>query len=113
MADIEKEFYPSKGSVSYYTNASVDPRWGGITKGGQKFDENDMTMAILPKFWKHFKMKQFRVINPATGESVTVTANDTGGFEKYNRIGDLSKAAFSKLFSPKQGVGEVIIEPVE
>jgi len=112
MADIAQEFYPSKGKVSYYTNKSVDPRWGGITKGGQKFDENAMTMAILPNYWKQYGMKKFRVTNPISGAFVDVTANDTGGFKKYNRVGDLSKSAFSKLFDISKGVGDIVIEPL-
>jgi len=114
MADISKEFsYPQEGEVSYYQNNSVDPRWGGITKSGEKFDENAMTMAILPEHWKKYKGKQFKVSDPITGAFTIVKANDTGGFKKYGRIGDLSKSAFSKLFKIKQGVGKVRIEPYD
>jgi len=110
MAELIDEFQYPSGDVSYYTDKSVDPRWGGATKSGQKFDENAMTMAILPEEWKRHKGKRFRVVNPLTNAFVIVTANDTGGFGKYNRVGDLSKAAFSKLFDIKQGVGNVRIE---
>jgi len=113
MGKLAKEFYPSKGKVSYYTNKSVDPRWGGITKGGDKFDENKPTMAILPSHWKQYKMKKFRVTNPISGAFVDVTANDTGGFKKYGRIGDLSKSAFEQLFDVGQGVGDIVIKPLD
>lgn len=103
--------YPESGEVSYYTNESVDPRWGGVTKSGEKFDEDAMTMAILPEHWKEHKNRLFLITNPETGKNVVVRANDTGGFGKYNRIGDLSKGAFAELFSLKQGVGKVKISP--
>jgi rare lipoprotein A len=100
------------GEASYYDNSSIDPRWGGITKGGQKFDENKMTAAVSPSMWKKLKGKKARVV--ANGREVIVDINDTGGFDKYNRVMDLSKGAFKKLFgSTKQGTGNVTVYPWE
>ena len=51
------------------------------------------------------------VTNVKNGKSVVVRVNDTGGFSKYGRTLDLSKAAFSKIASPGQGV--VIVKIVK
>lgn len=98
--------------ASYYDNSSIDPRWGGATKSGEKFDENLLTAAVPPSQWKSMKGQEVRVTNPATGKSVVVKINDTGGFEKYGRSIDLSKAAFSAIGDTKQGVIDVKIEPL-
>lgn len=116
LAEIREEIkkkYPSSGKVSYYTNKSVDPRWGGVTKSGEKFDENKLTAAILPEYWKEFKGKTFRVTNPTNNKSVEVKINDTGGFGKYGRILDLSHSAFQAIADPKQGIENFNIEFIE
>jgi rare lipoprotein A len=101
------------GKASYYDNSSIDPRWGGITKGGDKFDENEMTAAVHPERWKEMKGKTVRVRNNANGKSVDVKINDTGGFKKYGREIDLSKGAFKQIADPKSGVIDVTIEPID
>jgi len=99
-----------RGKASYYTNASVDPRWGGVTKGGEKFDETQMTAAVRPSEWNKLKGKRLRVTHEETGKSVEVRVNDTGGFGKYGRVLDLSKAAYAKLADVKTGVSNVRYE---
>ena len=111
-ASEQSEPFSLMGEASYYTDASVDPRWGGVTKSGEKFDETKMTAAVLPRYWKLLKGKTLRV--SSGDESVDVVVNDTGGFEKYGRIVDLSKAAFEKLAPLKQGIiKNVKVEIVE
>ena len=81
-----------RGEVSYYNNASVDPRWGGYTKSGVKFDENKLTAAVPPILWGKLKNKIISVYNPVTNKSVDVKVIDTGGFanKEHNfRILDL------------------------
>lgn len=102
-----------KGVASYYTNASVDPRWGGVTKSGEKFDENALTAAVPPGRWKELKGKKLEVTDLNTGRSVMVKVNDTGGFEKYGRSLDLSLAAFSAIADPKRGLTNVSYRVVE
>lgn len=46
------------------------------------------------------------------GKSVTVRVTDTGAFG-FTRIVDLSKSAFSKIASLKQGIIKVLVEEVE
>ena len=101
------------GVASYYTNESVDPRWGGVMKGGEKFDETKMTVAGLPERWKELKGKSLRVTNKKTGKSVVVKVSDTGGFGKYGRSLDLSKAAFEAIANPASGLANVEWEVVE
>ena len=101
------------GVASYYTNESVDPRWGGATKSGEKFDETQLTTAVLPSRWKELRGKKLRVTNKETGQSVVVRVNDTGGFEKYGRSLDLSRAAFESIANPRKGVANIEWEVVE
>ena len=99
-----------EGLSSFYDNNSIDPRWGGVTKSGEKFDENLLTAAVSPARWKELKNKTLRITNPANNKFVDVKVNDTGGFDKYGRLIDLSKGAFSKIADPKKGVTKIRME---
>lgn len=92
-------------SVSYYDNESVDPRWGGITKGGEKFDENKLTAAVLPEDWNSLKGKTLELTRG--NKTVKVRVNDTGDFKKYGRSLDISKSAFERLGNTSEGVIKV------
>jgi len=100
------------GVASFYDNSSIDPRWGGTTKSGDKFDENLPTAAVPPHRWKELKGKKVRVTALNTGRSVVVKVNDTGGFAKYGRSMDLSKAAFRQIANPNIGVTNIHYEVV-
>jgi len=102
-----------QGVVSYYTDDSVDPRLGGVTKSGEKFDENLSTAAVPPARWKELRGKRIKVTNTKTGKSVVVRVNDTGGFEKYGRTFDLSRSAFEQIEDTKRGVANVEWEVVD
>lgn len=101
------------GTASYYDNSSVDPRWGGATKSGEQFNENLPTVAVAPNRWKELKGKKVRVTNTKNGKSVVVKVNDTGGFEKYGRVADLSKSAFASIEDTKKGTAKVRIDVLE
>lgn len=105
---MENQF--EEGLASFYDNSSVDPRWGGATKSGEKFDENLLTAAVSPKRWKELKNKTLRITNPVNNKFVDVKVNDTGGFDKYDRLIDLSKGAFSKIADTKKGVTKIRME---
>ena len=109
----EEDGMAEAGVASYYDNSSVDPRWGGKTKSGEKFDETLLTAAVPPSRWKELKGKKLKVTDTKTGKSVVVTVNDTGGFEKYGRSLDLSKAAFESINNPSKGKTNVEYEVVE
>jgi rare lipoprotein A len=113
VISIEEKSMSEIGVASFYTDDSVDPRWGGVTKSGEKFDETLLTAAVPPKRWKELKGKKLKVTNPKTGKSVIVKVNDTGGFEKYGRTVDLSKAAFEAIGNTKKGLANVEIEVVD
>ncbi len=86
-------------TASYYGTES-----GGRTANGERFTGRDMTAAhrTLP-----FGTK-LRVTY--RGKSVVVRVNDRGGFHKYGRSLDLSRAAASKLGMIEAGVDRVCVE---
>ena len=111
--DIYTKKMGETGVASFYTNESVDPRWGGATKSGEKFDENLLTTAVPPHRWKELKGKRLKVTSKETGKSVVVRVNDTGGFEKYGRSLDLSKAAFESIGNTGKGITNVDYEVID
>ena len=78
---------------------------GKRTANGEIFNQNAMTTASN----SHKMGTKLLVTNIKNGKSVVVRVNDTGGFSKYGRTLDLSKAAFYKIASPGQGVVKVKI----
>ncbi len=83
------------GKVSYYSSGEgcvgCDPN--EIMANGQKFDENAMTLA----FNKLPLNSRVRVTNLDNGANIIATVTDTGGFEAYGRIADLSKGLMQEL----------------
>lgn len=92
------------GTASWYG----DKFHGKMTASGQKHNKHKLTAAhrTLP-----FGTK-VRVTNKKSKKSVVVTVNDRGPFVK-NRVMDLSKAAFKKIASLKEGVIEIGYEVIE
>ena len=93
------------GKASYYYPGDADGS-GTRTASGEKFTGNDMTAAhmTLP-----FGTK-VRVTNPNNNQSVVVTINDRGGFDRLGRVIDLSKAAFQQIAPLSSGVVNVTLE---
>ena len=90
------------GLASWYG----DKPWEGRkTASGEIFNQNAMTTASN----SHKMGTKLLVTNIKNGKSVVVRVNDTGGFSRYGRTLDLSKAAFYKIASPGQGVVKVKI----
>jgi rare lipoprotein A len=87
------------GKASFYAEA----HHGKTMANGLPFNMNAMTAASnsLPLG------SNARVT--AGQRSVVVKITDTGGFGKYGRIIDLSKAAFANLAPTKQGIAEVCV----
>ena len=91
---------------SLYKNQWYGPGFHGKrTANGEIFNQNAMTTSSN----SHKMGTKLLVTNVKNGKSVVVRVNDTGGFSKYGRTLDLSKAAFSKIASPGQGVVKVKI----
>jgi rare lipoprotein A len=101
-------------TASYYTYQScVREGTSGVwTASGERFNENDLTCAMRRRDWG----TKFKVTNLANGKSVIVRLNDFGPNKKLHnkgRIIDLSKAAFMKLASLKNGVIKVRVEELQ
>jgi len=90
------------GKASFYAEA----HHGKTMANGRPFNMHAMTAAsnTLPLG------SNARVT--AGKRSVVVKITDTGGFGKYGRIIDLSKAAFAKLASTSKGVIRVCVTRV-
>lgn len=80
-----------------------------MTASGEVFNMHKMTCASNT----HKMGTRLKVTNKANGKSILVTVNDRGGFSKYGRTLDLSKAAFSKIADVKQGLAKVDIKVVK
>lgn len=90
------------GSASYYNDAFN----GGRTASGERFNQDKLTCAhgSLP-----FGCK-LRVTNLRNHRSVDVKVNDRGGFSKYGRLVDLSKAAAREIGMLGAGTAKVKVE---
>lgn len=87
------------GKASFYAEA----HHGKTMANGRPFNMHAMTAAsnTLPLG------SNARVTSGK--RSVVVKITDTGGFGKYGRIIDLSKAAFAKLAPTRQGIAVVCV----
>ena len=84
-----------EGEASYYwTGGCLGCGEKQIMANGEQLDDTKLTMALPPEEVRKHKLlnDEFTVTNKANGKSVTVRVTDTGGFAKYNRVADLSKA---------------------
>lgn len=99
----------AEGKVSYYsTDGCLGCDENQIMANGEKFDENDLILAVPAEWIAPRKMKLNSSRCPECGfVAVTNLDNgkvvygaritDTGGFAKYGRIADLSKALMEQL----------------
>lgn len=87
------------GKASFY----VEAHQGRTMANGRPFNMNAMTAASnsLPLG------SRARVTSGK--RSVVVTITDRGGFGKYGRILDMSKASFARLANPAKGVIRVCV----
>ena len=93
------------GNASYYTERDNWLNGHNKTANGEIYNENKFTCASN----KHKLGTLLRVENKKTGKSVICRVNDRGGFGKYNRVIDLSKASFKQIASLVSGVVHVKI----
>jgi rare lipoprotein A len=85
--------------VSFYGLESCQNPKDCRTRSGERFTAKDMTAAMASP--RHLG-EVWRVTY--NGKSVTVRINDTGGFAKYGRFMDLSKAVAKRLGFVSKGV---------
>lgn len=102
-----------KGVASYYENTSPGLRKDLLTHSGEKFDDSLLTAAVPQSRWKELRGKRLRVTSLDTGRSVEVKVNDSGGFEKYGRSLDLSRAAFESIANSAKGLTNIEWEVIE
>ena len=94
------------GKVSYYSkDGCIGCNKLQITASGEVFDEMANTLA----FNKLPLKTEVLVTNLDTGISQVAKVNDRGGFERHNRIADLSKGLFEKL-GAKTDISNIKIE---
>lgn len=97
-------FSQQVGKASYYGAQ----HHGKKTASGKIFDMNGLTTAS-----NTYPLGTIlRVTNVKNNKSVEVEVTDRGGFSKYGRLLDLSKGAFSKIASVKQGIISIMVEVV-
>ena len=101
-------------TASYYTYKScVREGTSGVwTASGERFNENDLTCAMRSREWG----AKYRITNLDNNKSVIVRLNDFGPNKKLWNKGrkvDLSKGAFERIASLRQGVINVKIEKIK
>ena len=79
-----------------------------LTASGEKFDENAFTCACSYRYALGSNIRF-----SYQGNSVVARCTDRGSFEKYNRVADLSRAAFQALSPLSAGVIKVKIEVIK
>lgn len=102
------------GGLAGERHCGVEASWYGResctsnpcrTRSGEIFTGNDLTAAMVSP--RHIG-ERWRV---SIGKrAVVVRINDTGGFAKYGRGIDMSKAAFARIAPLGQGTAKVCLE---
>lgn len=96
--------YPTQGLATWYSAA--------LTATGEKFDDTSFTCAMRRRDFG----KYYQVCNDANGKCVVVRHNNWGPcwiLYARGRIIDLTRAAFSQLADPKEGVIKVRISEID
>jgi rare lipoprotein A (peptidoglycan hydrolase) len=93
-APIQSGGVINSGKASYYSiDGCIGCNPGRIMANGEKLDDGRLTLA-----YNHLPMNTVVTVrNTVTGVSVRATVTDTGGFEKYGKIADLSVATRDAL----------------
>jgi rare lipoprotein A len=97
------------GVASYYNEGWNTNITGVRTASGRDFNAKEFTAAH-----NSFKMGSIvDVTNIKNNKTVRVTITDRGGFAKYNRVIDLSKAAFMSICDTSAGLCKVNIRLIK
>lgn len=86
---------------SFYGGEKHGDSHGKIMANGERFDKNDPTIAAANDLPFGTKI---HVINVQNGKSAVLIVKDRGGFEKYGRKLDVSRAAAHKLGFIEEGL---------
>ena len=93
-----------RGVAAWYSKS--DPKIRPYTANGEIFDDSKYTCAV----WGIPFGTRLKVTNLKNGKSVICRVNDRGPAKRLGRQIDVSKAAFRKIASPRQGVVKVSIQ---
>ena len=104
-------------TASWYSEVSCKregtwQKYGGKMANGEVFDDKKMVCAS----WNFPFETKVKVTNLANGKTVIVVVKDRGPAKKLVRQGriiDLSKSAFMKIASLRQGVIKVKVEKLQ
>ena len=89
-----------KGNASYYSVAGCLGCSPSLTMlNGERLNDKKLTLALTPAtVRKHDLLNEYvGIINLENKKTIIAKVTDTGGFAKYNRIADLSKATKEAL----------------
>lgn len=88
------------GRASYYTTTGCIGCGEALTMAnGETLDDTKFTIAVTVDDMHQYKLLNdvVTLVNTRTGKSVQVRITDTGGFAKYDRKFDVSKATKNAL----------------
>lgn len=105
-ASSEKHGNEKKGVASWYGHQSLKIK--KHTADGSIFRENSLTCAS----WDYRFGTKLKVTNLKNGKTVICEVNDRGPAKKLDRIIDLSKGAFKRIGSLKEGLVHVSVTPL-
>lgn len=107
-----EEIKTGKASWYSYESCRKEGTSGRLTASGSPFNHHAQTAAM----WDVPFGSKFKVTNLANGKNTIVEINDRGPAKrlvKKGRIIDLSKGAFSKIASLREGMIKVSVERVQ
>ncbi len=94
------------GIASWYSE--IDPGINLHTANGEIFDDSRLTCAS----WDFPFGTRLKVTNQANGKSVVCRVNDRGPHKRLERLIDLTKNAFNRIASTRQGLIRVSVTPL-
>lgn len=92
-----------EGQASYYSRAGCLGCSETLTMAnGQSLDDSALTIALSTKMVRQYQLlnETVEVQNMVSGEKVRAKVTDTGGFDRYGRIADLTIATRDALNCP-------------
>jgi len=82
-----------EGKASYYTvDGCIGCNDNRKMANGEILDDNKKTIALTPELYRQYKNQEVYVMDIANELVTKCKVTDTGGFYRYGRIADLSKA---------------------
>lgn len=99
-SSAKPEYLTWEGEASWYSwEGCIGCNENRIMANGEQLDDTRFTLAMTPEEVSKYKLinDMVEVCNTDNGKCVTAKVTDTGGFEKYNRVADLSVATTQEI----------------